>query len=38
MFTKLKKAWQEFLARMSKENEEQFGSKRMDCCDLNKKK
>ncbi len=37
MFAKLKKSWQEFLVRMAKENQEQYGSKRMDCCDLNKK-
>ncbi|NQV18714.1 MAG: hypothetical protein HQ534_09250 [Armatimonadetes bacterium] len=35
MFTKLKKSWQEFLARLTRENEKQFGTKRPDCCDLN---
>ena len=36
MFRKIKKSWNAFLVRLSKENQEQFGSKRADCCDLNK--
>jgi len=36
MFKKIKKSWNAFLERLTKENQEQFGSKRADCCDLNK--
>lgn len=36
MFRKLKKSWDAFLIRLTKENKEQFGNKRADCCDLNK--
>ena len=36
MFAKLKQKWREFLARLAKENEEQFGDEKLDCCNLNK--
>jgi len=36
MFRKLKKLWNAFLLRLTKENQVQFGSKRTDCCELNK--
>lgn len=36
MNRKIKKSWNAFLVRLAKENQEQFGSKRADCCDLNK--
>lgn len=37
MFRKLKKNWKDFLERLAQENEQEFGSKRADCCNLNKK-
>ena len=36
MFNKIKKSWNAFLVRLTTENQKQFGSKRADCCDLNK--
>ena len=36
MFKKIINSWNKFLARLAKENEEQFGNRRLGCCDLNK--
>lgn len=38
MFKKLKKAINNFLIGMAKENEETYGKGKLDCCNLNKKK
>jgi hypothetical protein len=34
----IKKRWADYLARLAKVNEEIYGTKRLDCCDLNNKK
>ncbi len=36
MYRKIKKSWNAFLIRLAKENQVQFGSKRANCCELNK--
>ena len=35
---RIKKMFQNFLKKLGDSNEKSFGHKRMDCCDLNKKK
>lgn len=37
MIKKIKKAINNLLLSMAKQNEEEFGKGRMDCCNLNKK-
>jgi hypothetical protein len=32
----IKKRWTDYLERLAKVNEEMYGDKRLDCCDLNK--
>lgn len=36
MFTRLKKAINAFLEKIAKQNEELYGKRKMDCCNLNK--
>lgn len=36
MFDKLKKAINNFLEKIAKQNEELYGKSKMDCCNLNK--
>ena len=36
MFKKIINSWNKLLARLAKENEEQFGNNRLCCCDLSK--
>jgi hypothetical protein len=36
MFEKLKKAINELLLKIAKQNEETYGKDRMDCCKLNR--
>jgi hypothetical protein len=36
MMKKLKKSIQKFLDDMAKENQQTFGTQKMDCCNLNK--
>jgi hypothetical protein len=36
MIKKLKKSIQKFLNDMAKENQQTFGTQKMDCCNLNK--
>ena len=36
MFKKIKQLWNAFLIRLAKENQEEFGNRRANCCDLNK--
>lgn len=38
LLARLKKRWLRYLERMAQANEKQYGSQRLDCCDLNKKK
>ncbi len=35
---KIKTAYYNYITKLSKINEEEFGSKGLDCCELNKKK
>ena len=37
VFKRVKKGWNNFLGNLAKSNEDNFGSGKMDCCDLNKK-
>lgn len=37
MFKKLKKVIKNFLEDMAKENQESFGTGKIDCCDLNRR-
>ncbi|HSR05388.1 MAG TPA: LDCC motif putative metal-binding protein [Proteiniclasticum sp.] len=32
------KWWKNLIERLAESNRKEFGSKRLDCCDLNKKK
>ena len=32
IFSKIKQAWERFLARMAKQNQASFGSEPLDCC------
>jgi len=34
----MKRKWNAYLEKMAKANEDQYGSQRLDCCDLNNKK
>lgn len=36
MFGWLKKWWSQFLSNLAKQNQKQFGDRRLDCCDLNR--
>ncbi len=36
--SKIKKAYNDYITKLSKINQEEFGSKGLDCCELNKKK
>lgn len=38
MWKNLKKALKQLIDTISAQNQKSFGSQRMDCCDLNKKK
>lgn len=38
MFGKIKVSITRFLNRIAKQNEETYGNKKMDCCELNKLK
>ncbi len=38
MFDKIKKMYNDYITRLSKTNEKEFGKKGLDCCELNKKK
>ncbi len=37
LWVRIKKAWQDFLEKMAKDNEKAFGNGRLDCCQLNSK-
>jgi hypothetical protein len=37
LFIKIKKAWNNFLEKLAKENEKSFGGQKLDCCQLNNK-
>lgn len=36
MFTRIKKSINNFLDKIAKQNEELYGKRKMDCCNLNK--
>ncbi len=36
--TKIKNAYNNYITKLSKINEEEFGGKGLDCCELNKNK
>jgi hypothetical protein len=36
MFTRLKKAIDNFLEKIAKQNNELYGKRKMDCCNLNR--
>lgn len=38
MFRKVVKIWQNYLQKLARENEKQFGRKRIKCCDLRSEK
>jgi len=38
LFEKMKRRWSVYLDKMAKANQDQYGSQRLDCCDLNNKK
>jgi hypothetical protein len=35
---RIRRVFQNFLKKLGESNEQSFGDKRMDCCDLNKEK
>lgn len=37
IFRSIKKRWNKYLIKLAKSNDAQYGSKRLECCDLNKK-
>ena len=38
MFKKLKVSWSKWLEAIAKQNNQSFGSGKLDCCDLNRPK
>jgi hypothetical protein len=38
LIASIKRRWDAYLERMVKANQENYGSERLDCCDLNNKK